>query len=53
MAGDVNELKVESKRKKRLKDYDQMLKAFKYSAALDLVLKKVNLPLRGSDLGDN
>jgi U3 small nucleolar RNA-associated protein 15 len=39
--GDVNELRVESKRKKRLKDYDKLLKGFKYSAALDAVLRKV------------
>jgi U3 small nucleolar RNA-associated protein 15 len=39
--GDVNELRVESKRKKRLKDYDKLLKSFKYSAALDAVLRKV------------
>jgi len=38
--GDPNELRVESKRRKRLKDYDKLLKAFKYSAALDAVLKK-------------
>ena len=39
--GDINELRVESKRKKRLKDYDKLLKSFKYSAALDAVLRKV------------
>ena len=39
--GDVNELRVESKRKKRLRDYDKLLKSFKYSAALDSVLRKV------------
>ncbi|EMD40738.1 hypothetical protein CERSUDRAFT_130935 [Gelatoporia subvermispora B] len=38
--GDVDELKVESKRKKRLREYDRMLKGFKYSAALDSVLRK-------------
>ena len=42
--GDSNEFKVESKRKKRLKDYDRFLKGFKYSAALDAVLRKVSLP---------
>lgn len=47
--GDANEMKVESKRKKRLRDYDKMLKAFKYSAALDLVLKKVRLSVHHSD----
>lgn len=35
--------------KERLRDYDKMLKAFKYSAALDLVLKKVRLPVHPSD----
>lgn len=40
--GDVDELRVESKRKKRLKEYDRLLKSFKYSAALDSVLKKVS-----------
>jgi U3 small nucleolar RNA-associated protein 15 len=39
--GDTDELRVEAKRRKRLKDYDKLLKAFKYSAALDAVLKKV------------
>lgn len=39
--GDVNELRVESKRKKRLKEYDKLLKGFRYSAALDAVLRKV------------
>ena len=39
--GDIDELKVESKRKKRLREYDRLLKNFKYSAALDSVLRKV------------
>ncbi|KAI0035997.1 WD40 repeat-like protein [Vararia minispora EC-137] len=38
--GDVNELRVESRRRKRLKVYDRLLKSFKYSAALDSVLQK-------------
>ncbi|KDQ64546.1 hypothetical protein JAAARDRAFT_117566 [Jaapia argillacea MUCL 33604] len=38
--GDVDELRIESKRKKRLKEYDRLLKSFKYSAALDSVLRK-------------
>ncbi|KAK2466248.1 hypothetical protein APHAL10511_001890 [Amanita phalloides] len=38
--GDVDEMKVESRRSKRLKDYDKLLKGFKYSAALDAVLRK-------------
>uniref|UniRef100_A0A0W0FJS0 Putative Trp-Asp repeats-containing protein n=1 Tax=Moniliophthora roreri TaxID=221103 RepID=A0A0W0FJS0_MONRR len=41
--GDVNELRIESRRTKRLKNYDKYLKSFKYSAALDAVLKK-NVP---------
>jgi U3 small nucleolar RNA-associated protein 15 len=40
-AGDADELRVESKRRKRLKEYDKLLKGFKYSAALDSVLRKV------------
>jgi len=38
--GDVDEFRVESRRKKRLKEYDRLLKNFKYSAALDSVLRK-------------
>ncbi|KAH8105852.1 WD40 repeat-like protein [Cristinia sonorae] len=38
--GDVNEFRVETKRKKRLKEYDRLLKNFKYSAALDSVLRQ-------------
>ncbi|KAF7301707.1 WD40 repeat-like protein [Mycena indigotica] len=38
--GDINEFRVESRRAKRLKDYDRLLKSFKYSAALDAVLRK-------------
>ncbi|CAL1700702.1 unnamed protein product [Somion occarium] len=38
--GDVDEFRVERKRKKRLKEYDRLLKTFKYSAALDSVLRK-------------
>ncbi len=39
--GDPNELVVERQRRKRLRDYDRFLKSFKYSAALDAVLRKV------------
>lgn len=39
--GDVEEYKVEARRKNRLRHYDRYLKSFKYSAALDAVLKKV------------
>ncbi|KAH9045420.1 WD40-repeat-containing domain protein [Lactarius pseudohatsudake] len=38
--GDVDEFKVESKRRRRLKAYDRYLKGFKYSAALDSALQK-------------
>lgn len=41
--GDVDELRIESRRAKRLKEYDRLLKGFKYSAALDSVLRK-NVP---------
>ncbi|TFK23270.1 kDa Trp-Asp repeat-containing protein [Coprinopsis marcescibilis] len=41
---DADELRVnENKRQKRLKNYDKFLKSFKYSAALDSVLRK-NVP---------
>lgn len=39
--GDADEFRVESRRTKRLKEYDKFLKGFKYSAALDSVLRKV------------
>lgn len=39
--GDLDEFRVESRRLKRLRDYDRFLKSFRYSAALDAVLKKV------------
>ncbi|VDB85387.1 unnamed protein product [Peniophora sp. CBMAI 1063] len=38
--GDAHEFRVESKRRRRLKEYDRHLKGFKYSAALDSVLQK-------------
>jgi len=38
--GDVDEFRVETKRKKRLKEFDRFLKSFQYSAALDSVLRK-------------
>ncbi|KAG8218863.1 Trp-Asp repeat-containing protein [Butyriboletus roseoflavus] len=41
--GDVDELRVESRRAPRLREYDRLLKSFKYSAALDAVLRK-NIP---------
>ena len=39
--GEVDELRIENRRKKRLREYDRLLKNFKYSAALDSVLTKV------------
>ncbi|KIJ70519.1 hypothetical protein HYDPIDRAFT_172320 [Hydnomerulius pinastri MD-312] len=41
--GDVDELRIESRRARRLREYDRLLKTFKYSAALDSVLRK-NVP---------
>ena len=41
--GDENELRVERRRSKRLKAYDKLIKSFKYSAALDSVLRKVRV----------
>ncbi|KAG6917897.1 hypothetical protein DXG01_000506 [Tephrocybe rancida] len=38
--GSIDELRIESRRTKRLRDYDKLLKNFKYSAALDSVLRK-------------
>ena len=45
--GDIDEFRVESKRSNRLTEFDRLLKGFKYSAALDSVLRKVSL-LRSS-----
>jgi len=38
-----NDLRLESQNSKKLKEYDRLLKNFKYSAALDSVLKKVGV----------
>jgi U3 small nucleolar RNA-associated protein 15 len=43
LLGDADEFRVENTRKKRLKAYDKFLKSFKYSAALDSVLRKVSM----------
>lgn len=48
--GDADELKIESKRTRRLKDYDKLLKGFKYSAALDAVLRKQVQPITSFSL---
>ena len=39
--GDPNEFRVETKRRKRLREYDRLLKEFKHSAALDSDRKSV------------
>ncbi|KAF9652243.1 WD40 repeat-like protein [Thelephora ganbajun] len=38
--GDVDEFRIEARRKKKLREYDELLKSFKYSAALDSILRK-------------
>jgi len=38
--GDADEFRIESRRTRRLKEYDRLLKGFKYSAALDSVLRR-------------
>lgn len=40
-AGILDEFRVEQRRQKRLREYDRLLKTFKYAAALDAVLRKV------------
>ena len=39
--GEVDDFKVETRRKKRLRDYDKFLKCFQYANALDAVLSTV------------
>jgi hypothetical protein len=39
----AGELRMVTQPVKKLKEYDKLLKAFKYSAALDTVLKKVSI----------
>jgi U3 small nucleolar RNA-associated protein 15 len=39
----TEEFRVESRRTKRLKEYDRLLKGFKHAAALDSVLRQVRL----------
>jgi U3 small nucleolar RNA-associated protein 15 len=39
---DIRELRLHTRTSKRLKEHDKMLKNFRYSAALDSVLKKVS-----------
>ncbi|ORY29620.1 57.7 kda trp-asp repeats-containing protein [Naematelia encephala] len=40
VVGPADEVKVEARRQKRLREFDRYLKGFKYSAALDASLKK-------------
>lgn len=42
-AGILDEFRVEHRRQKRLREYDRLLKTFKYVAALDAVLRKVSV----------
>ncbi len=42
---DFGEVRLHMQSSRRLKDYDKFLKNFKYSAALDTVLKKVRISL--------
>jgi U3 small nucleolar RNA-associated protein 15 len=41
--GVLDEFRVEKRRQKRLREYDRLLKNFKYAATLDAVLRKVSL----------
>ena len=45
VVGAVDEVKIESRRREKLKAFDRHLKAFKYSAALDSGIGKVSLVL--------
>lgn len=49
--GAADEIRVETRRRDKLKEYDRMLKAFKYSAALDAGLNKVGTSGRGRARG--
>lgn len=44
VVGAADEIKIESRRKDKLKTFDRHLKAFKYSAALDSGIQKVSPP---------
>lgn len=41
--GVLDEFRVEQRRQKRLREYDRLLKTFKYAAAFDAVLRKVSI----------
>lgn len=41
VVGPADEIRIETRRREKLREFDRYLKAFKYSAALDAALKKV------------
>jgi U3 small nucleolar RNA-associated protein 15 len=43
VVGPVDEFRVESVKRRKLKDYDKFLKTFQYGAALDAVMMKVRV----------
>lgn len=46
----ADELRVEAARRRKLKDYDRLLKSFRYRDALDAALRKVCIPFPQSPL---
>lgn len=48
---DPGEQRVDAQTSKKLKEYDKLLKSFKYSSALDSVLKKVHETSAASGFG--
>lgn len=51
VVGAVDEVKIESRRKDKLKTFDKYLKVFKYGAALDSGIQKVSSPQSGRRSG--
>jgi U3 small nucleolar RNA-associated protein 15 len=51
VVGAVDEVKIESRRKDKLKTFDKYLKVFKYGAALDSGIQKVSSPQPGRRSG--
>jgi U3 small nucleolar RNA-associated protein 15 len=51
VVGPVDEVKIESRRKDKLKTFDKYLKVFKYGAALDSGIQKVSSPQPGRRSG--
>lgn len=45
---DFGEIRLHMQSSRKLKEYDKFLKNFKYSAALDVVLKKVRISFRST-----